>query len=286
MRKAGLHRFTVGPVYFRDFGYPNSKRRRIEMDHEVADTTATVFAELLSGPTVDVYVGEEKRRWRLHCNLLSYHSEYLQRELQKQWDTRAGSGDQKSDDNVALSPESLRLDLPNDDSRGFELLIKFMYQGQLENVADIPDSQEKYDYAVACHRLYVLCERFGMTKLMNRAMDQYRRGLSEAGLVPDGVELADIYDRSPTGSPFRTLMTRIAARQIMDPDSDKDAGDYRDCFASNPDFAIQLINSVKEETGGLDLKDPTEGDGCDYHEHTNGADCHIKRKGLCNVLLN
>jgi len=285
MHKAGLHWLTVIPVYVRDFAYPNSKRKRMEMDQEVEDTTATVFAELLSGPTVDVYVGEQKRHWRLHCRLLSYHSEYLERELQRQWGAKVGSGDKASDGNMALSPESLRLDLPNADARGFELLISYFYRGQLESVADIPDPQEKYEYAVACHRLYVLCEQFGMTKLMNRAMDEYRRGLSDAGLVPDGLELADIYGRSPAGSPFRTLMTRIAARQILDPDSDKDAGDYKDCFVANADFAIQLINFIKEETGGLDLQDPTEGEGCDYHEHTDGAKCHIKRKGLCNVLL-
>lgn len=270
MHKAGLH-LTVRPVYVRDFGYPNSKRKRMKMDQEVADTTAAVFAELLSGPTVDVYVGEEKRHWRLHCRLLSYHSEYLERELQRQWDAKVDN----------KNSESLRLDLPNADARGFELLISYFYRGQLERVADIPDPQEKYDYAVACHRLYVLCEQFGMTKLMNRAMDEYRRGLSDAGLVPDGLELADIYSRSPAGSPFRTLMTRIAARQILDPDGDKDAGDYRDCFATSADFAIQLINFIREETGGLDLQDPTEGEGCDYHEHTDGA-CHIEGKGLCN----
>jgi hypothetical protein len=272
MHTPGLHWLAARPVYFRDFAYPNSKRKRIEMDQDVEDTTAAVFAELLSGPTVDVYLGKEKRHWRLHANLLSFHSEYLQRELQRQWDATAGN-DKKSD--ASLRFEGLRLDLPDHDSRGFELLVKWFYQGRLGDVADIEDQQGKYDYAVACHRLYVLCEQFGMTKLMNRAMDQYRKGLRDASLVPDGEELADIYARSPPGSPFRTLMTRIAARQIMDPDSDKDAGDYRACFASNPDFAIQLINAIKDETGGLELKDPTEREGCDYHEHADGTVCHI-----------
>jgi hypothetical protein len=91
--------------------------------------------------------------------------------------------------------------LPNHDARGFELLVKWFYQGRLEDVADIRDPQEKYDYAAACHRLYALYEQFGITTLMNRAMDQYRKGLRDAGLVPDAGEMSDIYARSHTGSP-------------------------------------------------------------------------------------
>jgi hypothetical protein len=274
MHRSSFHWLTARPVYCRDFGYPNSKRRRLEMDQDVADATAAVFADLLSGPTVDVYLGEEKRHWTLHANLLSFHSEYLQKELAQQWDSRGGSND-KPDSNPGL-----RLDLPEHDPKGFELLVKWFYQGRLDDVVDMRDPQEKYDHAAACQRLYALCEQFGITSLMNQAMDQYRKGLRDAGLVPDAGEMSDIYSRSHIGSPFRTLMTRIAARQIMDPDSDKDAVDYRECFASSPDFAIQLINAIKRDTGGLELGDPTEAEGCDYHLHAPDMICYFERKGL------
>jgi BTB/POZ domain len=262
---------TARPVYFRDFAYPNSKSKRIAMDQDVRGTTAAVFAELLSGPTVDVYLGEEQRHWTLHANLLSYHSEYLQRELQQQWDAKSDKSD--------VAP-SLRLDLPTHDAKGFELLVKWFYQGRLDDVSDIGDAREKYEYAAACHRLYALCEQFAIPNLMNRAMDQYRKGLRDASLVPDAEEMSDIYARSPVKSPFRTLMTQIAARQIMDPDSDKDAVDYRECFASSPDFAIQLINAIRQQTGGLELSDPTEGEGCDYHEHDDNVVCYFEGGGL------
>jgi BTB/POZ domain len=221
-----------------------------------------------------VYLGEEKRHWTLHANLLSFHSEYLQKELAQQWDSRGGSND-KPDSNPGL-----RLDLPEHEPKGFELLVKWFYQGRLDDVVDMRDPQEKYDHAAACQRLYALCEQFGITSLMNQAMDQYRKGLRDAGLVPDAGEMSDIYSRSHIGSPFRTLMTRIAARQIMDPDSDKDAVDYRECFASSPDFAIQLINAIKRDTGGLELGDPTEAEGCDYHLHAPDMICYFERKGL------
>ncbi|KAF2137138.1 uncharacterized protein K452DRAFT_206907, partial [Aplosporella prunicola CBS 121167] len=222
---------------------------------------------LLSGPLINVYVGsgEAKRHWAIHRNLLCHHSDYLASELQANESTKNKISD--------------KLELTEDDPKGFELLVKWLYQGKFENVSDISDPNAKYDYAVACYRLYMLCERFDMPQLKNMAMDQYRKGLYEARLVPDADEINEIYRQSPEGSPFRALMVKIAARQIMDPDSDKNADSYRVCFEDNPDFAIDLVNAIKAGTGGLLFDDPTFGDACDYHDHDGGPNCHNKAKG-------
>jgi hypothetical protein len=269
------------PVYFRDFAYPNSRRRLMDFDNgkpSIIATSAAVFADLLSGPTVDIYIGAEKRHWALHAKLLAFHSEYLQKELARQWDESLGSGD-----NPDVNPR-LRLDYPEHDPKGFELLVKWLYQWRLDDATDTATPEEKYEHAVACQRLHDLCEQFGLTIPMDRAMDQYRKGLREAGLVPDAGEMLDIYSRTHRGSPFRTLITRIAARQIMDPDSDKDAVDYRECFASSPDFAIQVINAIKSETGGLALEDPTEEANCAYHVHAADYECGSVTHGLWIVF--
>jgi hypothetical protein len=255
----------------------------------VRENAKSLRERLLSGPTVDIYVGIEKRHWRLHRNLLLYHSEFFQGEMQKQVPANddassnalkdPSGNDSNSTDVPEALEESYKLNLPDDDPIGFELLVKWLYQGKLDDISDFPDPQEKYNFAVACHRLHLLCSRFNMPQLKNIAMDQYRRGLNEAGLVPDGEELSQIYRLSDTDSPFRALMIRIAARQIMDPDSDKDAESYRQCFADKPDFAIDLVNAIKEGTGGLLLEDPTSGESCEYHDHDDDPNCHSRRKG-------
>ncbi|KAK8188006.1 uncharacterized protein BKA78DRAFT_320103 [Phyllosticta capitalensis] len=198
--------------------------------------------------------------WALHRNVLCYHSEYLASELQTNESTK--------------NKASNKLDLVEDDPKGFELLVKWLYQGKLEDVSSITDAGKKFEYAVACHKLYLLCERFDMPELKNMAIDQYRKGLNQARLVPDADEINEIYRESPDGSPFRTLVTRIAARQLMDPDNDKNAEDYRACFDSNPDFAVDLVNAIKAGTGGTLFTDPTSGDECEYHDHEGGTDCH------------
>ncbi|KAF2027103.1 hypothetical protein EK21DRAFT_72791 [Setomelanomma holmii] len=220
---------------------------------------------LLSGPMIDVYVGEAKRHWSIHRNLLCHHSELLEAELE---------GDGKE------SKRKDKLALPEYDPAGFELLVKWLYQGKLDDVSDMVDANQKYDYAVSCHKLYLLCDRLDMPQLKNVAMDQYRKGLNQAELVPDADEIDDIYRTCPSKSPFKQLMTRIAARQIMDPGSERDVETYRQCFENNPDFAVDLVKAIKLGTGGMLFEDPTEtGNPCEYHDHEDGPNCHIKGKG-------
>lgn len=220
---------------------------------------------LLSGQMIDVYVGEAKRHFPIHRNLLCHHSELLEDELE---------GDGKENERKE------RLDLLEHDPSGFELLVKWLYQGKLDDVSDMADATQKYEYAVSCHALYMLCDRLDMPQLKNVAMDQYRRGLNEAELVPDADEIDDIYRKSPAGSPFRTLMTRIAARQIMDPGSERDVDTYRQCFEKNPDFAVDLVKAIRHGTGGMLFEDPTEsGNPCTFHDHEDGPNCHVKVKG-------
>jgi hypothetical protein len=220
---------------------------------------------LLSGPMIDIYVGEAKRHWALHRNLLCHHSELLEEELE---------GDGKN------NPRKDTLELPEHDPAGFELLVKWLYQGKLDDVCDLADAMQKYEYAVSCHKLYLLCDRLDMPQLKNVAMDQYRKGLNQAELVPDPNEINDIYRQSPSGSPFRKLMARIAARQIMDPASQRNIESYRHCFDKNPEFAIDLVKAIRHGTGGMLFEDPTElGNPCKYHDHEDGPNCYIKGKG-------
>lgn len=220
---------------------------------------------LLSGPMIDVYVGEARRRWTLHRNLLCHHSEQLEAELEG-----TGPGDRDRKD---------ALELPDHDPAGFELLVKWLYQGRLDDVSDLADAGQKYEHAVRCHALYLLCDRFDMPQLKNVAMDQFRKGLNEAELVPDPHEMDDMYRRSPAASPFRRLLVKIAARQIMDPDSDRDVASYRRCFENNADFAIELVAAIRHGTGGVLLDDPTDkGSECEYHDHEDGPACNIRAK--------
>lgn len=230
------------------------------------DDAENLRKRLLAGPTVDIYVGGEKRHWSLHRNLLCHHSPYFEHELVGHEVPKKTKGGEN------------KLELPEDDPKGFELLVKWLYQGTLAEVDGLTD-EEKYEYAVACFKLYLLCDKFDMTQLKNAAMDRYRRALHEAQLVPDPDEINEIYRASSVNSPFRRLMMKIAARQIMDPEVDKDAESYRKCFENNPDFAVEMVNAIRYSSGGMLFADPTAGNVCEYHDHSDGQNCHVKGKG-------
>ena len=232
----------------------------IHLLHQCVDPrTDQYVTRLLSGPMVDVYVGEKRRRWTLHRKLLTFHA-------------------QAFDENLPPTPDNKRnrdshIELPGEDPTAFELLVKWLYQGKIEDVSVLPDDQ-KWDYAFKCQQLYLFCDKFGLQKLKNVAIDQFRKGCNEAGLVPGPEEMKPIYDKTPASSPFRKLVCRIAARQIMDPTGSKDASAYRECFETSPEFAIDVINAIKDGAGASLFDNPMEGNSCRYHEHPDGETCH------------
>ena len=164
------------------------------------------------------------------------------------------------------------MELADSEPAAFELLVKWLYQGKIDDVSDMP-LERKWDYAEACQNLYLLCDKLQLPQLKNIAIDQFRKGCNEAGVVPNPEEMKPVYEKTPPSSPFRKLVSRIAARQIMDPESDKDVATYRQCFESNPDFAIDVIVAIKQGSGGALYEDPTDGDACVFHEHQNGDKC-------------
>lgn len=168
--------------------------------------------------------------------------------------------------------KDVSVELFDDDPRAFELLVKWLYQGKIDNVSDMP-MDKKWDFADACQQLYVLCDKINLPQLKNLAMDQFRKGCNEAGLVPGPEEMKPIYDKTSPSSPFRKLVSKMAARQIMDPESESDASTYKQCFEGSPDFAIDVVNAIKAGAGGSLFQDPTEEDGCCYHEHALGQRC-------------
>ena len=207
---------------------------------------------------MDFYVGKKRRHWSLHRNLLSYHTTWFQDKVKEGVREKGGM-----------------VEFFDDDPRAFELLVKWLYQGKIDDVSAMP-MEKKWDYADACQQLYLLCDKINLPELRNEAMDQFRKGCFEAGLVPGPEEMRPIYERTPPSSPFRKLVSQIAARQIMDPYAECDASKYRDCFATNADFAIDVINAIKEGAGGKLFEDPTEEEGCQYHEHHFGHRCRAR----------
>lgn len=245
---------------------PPSPRSRNVLKSDYPNT------RLLSGPLLEILVGPEPKRWHIHLNLLCHHSTFF-----KNTDFGYVNGEEKALNNdtpklkhvEAQELKDYKLDLSDEDPAAFRILVKWLYQGHIDDVSTV-SSDERWDYTYACQNLYLLAHRLSIPTLGNLAINQFRQGCNITRLVPGAEEIRPIYARTAAGSPFRTLVSRIAARQIMDPDVERDASSYREVFNDYPDFAIDVLNAIREGTGGSPLDDPTEGNGCRYHEHSNG----------------
>lgn len=226
---------------------------------DAAVRSELIAKRLLSGPLLEISVGAEGKKWSIHHNLLRSHSTFF-------------------DEDDVVNGEKKRikdgkLDLTAEDPKAFRILVKWLYQGCIDDVSTM-DKERKWEYAFACQNLYMLCERIGIRDLQNLAVDQFRKGCWEARLVPGADEIRPVYERLPPNSQFRKLVSRIAARQLMDPDSKRDASMYLSCFQAAPDFAVDVLNAIRDGTDGFLLDDPTEGNSCRYHNHENGETCH------------
>jgi hypothetical protein len=213
---------------------------------------------LLSGSVIEIFVGPEQKHWILHQNLLIHHSRFFD-------ESHVINGEHKR-------VKDGKLYLPDEDVGAFELLVKWLYQGSIEDVSRKPQDQ-KWDYAFTCQKLYLLANTIGLSELRNLAIDQFRKGCHESGLVPGPEEMVPIYHRTPEASPFRKLVSKIAARQIMDPNNKRDASTYRQCFEASAEFAVDVINEIRIATNGMLFDDPTEGASCRFHVHDNGESC-------------
>lgn len=217
------------------------------------------YYRLLTGSMVNIYVGPTKRQWTLHRNLLQHHTKFFEQRVMNP---------SEKEDNVELL---------EDDPSAFEMLVKYLYQGKIDDVAELA-SEKKWAHAESCQKLYFLCDRIGLHQLKNCAIDQFRRACFDSGLVPGPEEMRPVYDNTSVGSPFRTLISQIAARQIMDPESDNSAATYQTCFENGPEFAVDVINAIRDGAGGKLLKDPTQEVGCFFHEHQDDELCQKKPK--------
>jgi hypothetical protein len=178
---------------------------------------------------------------------------------------------------VESQANDLSFVLPETSPDAFALLVKWLYQGSLTAVSSLP-SEEQWPYAFLCQQVYSLASSFRMPDLQNEAIDQFRLGCHTADLVPGADEIVMVYKSTEPGSELRKLVSKVAARQIMDPDDECSAASYRDCFA-DPDFSADLVDAIRKGVGGVLLDDPNEESGCVYHVHEPGSSCSSRGKG-------
>ncbi|SMR47541.1 unnamed protein product [Zymoseptoria tritici ST99CH_3D1] len=259
-------------VYTRDFAYPETGTAVVQPRRasrtKIALVSADAFARLLTGPMGDFFIGPERKHWSVHHSLLAHHTSGPDKENLSLDPNHATQESHSTDDTT--------IELPECSTASFELLLPFLYQGKHPpHASDLPTNEAKYAHATSCHGLHLIGKRLRLWPLSDLALDAYRSALHSAHLVPDPAELTTIYKGcGPEHEALKKLMIRIAARQIMDPEVERDVGAYEELFGSCPEFAVGVLRVIREESGGMLLRDPNEGGwACTFHDHEDGEEC-------------
>ncbi|KAI9849135.1 MAG: hypothetical protein M1837_005365 [Sclerophora amabilis] len=214
------------------------------------------ISNLLEGPTVKVEVGSLKRCWHLHKSLLCHCSPFFEKAFQG---------------NFKEASEGF-MELPDDDGAAFALFVQWLYQGSIEGTPD-GTKADQWKYAQRYFELYVLADKLMIPALKNMAIDHYRRTCRKSQQGPGPSHLTAIYTRTEQSSPFRRLACELTARVFMRPGTCRGAVIYRPVIEAEPDFAVDMLDYIREHMGRKVLPYPFSADDSLYHDQEDEERC-------------
>lgn len=206
---------------------------------------------------VDIYVGEERKKFRLHRDLLCERSEFFQ----------ASFGGHFKE------AEAQELALPEDSVESFELLLGWLYGAPLISIS----SEQKFPIYLD---LVILAQKLGLEHLQNETMDHILKFYRLYSPEPPAHTIRSIYGNTSTGDPLRRLIIRCAAWTAVALDTTVFMDDERVLLEGGGepavDFTSWLAKSYASSKGNrkvLATIGPRRESSCSYHKHSSTPPC-------------
>ena len=206
---------------------------------------------------VDIYVGAERKKFRLHRDVLCGRSDYFKACFEGNF-------------NEAQQKE---LSLPEDDIKSFALFVGWMYGGFLKRV-------NSKDEIPAYFRLVVFANKLCLEYLQNEAMDCILRFHRTNPVGIDYQTLHYLYENTSNQDCIRLYSLAIVAWAAVSEHWVGLPESYHHLVREGGDLAVDFAHSL------LVLEDVTKGDdeiirkydprrlsNCTYHKHTSTPKC-------------
>ncbi|KAI9703684.1 MAG: hypothetical protein M1836_007454 [Candelina mexicana] len=217
---------------------------------------------MLQGDKVSVSVGPEKATWELPIALLISHSPYFRKALSGDWKEK----------------EQARINLPDQDVTAFKMVLQYLFQDQIDRL-EVSTKEDPYTWtSIRNHvRLYALAEYLQIPKLANLAMDKIIEGLSAekdvAGYL-GSAETRFIVENMLSDAPLYHFAVKLCAFVIFN--KNNDAADYEICFEHSSDFAVGVMNAIRNAKHVEYVKDPRKDKLSEYHRLVEGEVVDVK----------
>ncbi len=217
-----------------------------------------------SGDIAKAYVGEIKKLWYIHEDLLCERSEYFKRAFQ--------SGFKEGQEKEIYLAEL--------DAEAFGQFVDWVYGVPLRVTvptighSDAPSATELDQGLLFC-KIYAAAQYLCMENLQNDAMDMYfsyvrsTQNISSITWYVANVHVEYIYSNTNRPSPMHDFMARAVANAIL---KGSMTGHWDSVIEQCPAFAIEVLSNIpKIQRRGE--QDVLELPRCTFHVHEYTAKC-------------
>ncbi|KAI9649496.1 hypothetical protein NHQ30_002073 [Ciborinia camelliae] len=219
------------------------------------------FLETIGTQMVDLYVGPEKKLFRIHRGILCDKVPYFQKMFSSGF----------------VEGLELKAFFPEDDVKAFDLFIGWVYFGTLRTVKHASNGGWFWDVIY----LYALADKFCLPELMDLVFDDE---LANDFLFQGFFHIEEVYSLTPQGSPLRKFFCYSMYYIFAAPRHHESATlwptkDLAMVMKSHEDFAIDFLNLMRTQPVGVAPTDPTKLPRCEFHHHGKDEPCSQTPKG-------
>ena len=210
----------------------------------------------MSDHMVDIYVGDERKKFRLHRDLLCERSEFFRASFEGHF----------------KEAETQELALPEDSVKSFELLVGWLYGAPLMNITSQDDLSSYLN-------LIILAKKLCLEYLQNETMDHILRFYRTSSLEVSAPTIRSVYWNTFTGDPLRKIVIRCAAWTAFSNKVDVFDSDDRNLLEGGGEIAADftswlvrfyIYSKYYEES---DMMDPRRASNCSFHKHNSTPTC-------------
>ncbi len=205
---------------------------------------------------VDIFVGTERKKFRLHRDLLCDRSDYFKACFLGKF----------------KEAQQKELSLPEDNVEGFGLLVRWLYGAPLKKMSS------NDDLPVYC-ALIILANKLLLEHLHNEAMDSMLRFHRTNPVSIDVESLHNIYQNTSDQERVRKYFVSLAAWTTASKKNFFLGADYKRLIREVGDFAVDYTVRLSiyyaglTRSGDIGKVDPRKVSNCTNHKHNSTPIC-------------
>jgi len=212
---------------------------------------------LAKGEFVDVLVGQEKTKYKLHKVLLTSKSPYFATSLKDCWNGKTNE-----------------IDLTDEDSSAFDVFVDWLYEDSVS--VSTPMGAAEYwpeAYTILLLKVFKLADKFMVNEMKNSLLDVVKDCFKKLGRAANINALCALrFHEGSDTQLYRMFLRDCVALYMKAPARfDGDKGGMGKLL-ENPEVAKDMLESIREYN-----KAPWgpmhEAERCEYHGHTDGSKC-------------